>query len=237
MRFSTSRAFGGRRFRRRRHFRTSVFSSDGRTGRRAHPEPGEPPRGGLPRRISKCCSASEAPRIRAYEVAQQFAQKHGPKVRLVLQEGEPGHNPKVNQLITAHPRGALRRHCGHRLQRPHSPQLPAGSGCGPGTTSGGSGDAHDCRHWGEAAGRNPGQLDPRLVRRSGRRRSGVHLALSRSSASPLAGQESVLQSLVAATGERMSWLKISAWAFWCEARPSDRSSVQRRWTTCRSTRP
>lgn len=37
---------------------------------------------------------------KAYPTAKMFADKHAPKVRLVLQEGEPGHNPKVNQLIT-----------------------------------------------------------------------------------------------------------------------------------------
>lgn len=36
----------------------------------------------------------------AYPTARLFAQKHPDRVRLVLQEGEPGHNPKVNQLIT-----------------------------------------------------------------------------------------------------------------------------------------
>jgi ceramide glucosyltransferase len=38
----------------------------------------------------------------AYPIAKAFAEKHGAhgRVRLVLQEGEPGLNPKVNQLIT-----------------------------------------------------------------------------------------------------------------------------------------
>lgn len=36
----------------------------------------------------------------AYEVARQFVQKYPARVRLVLQSGEPGFNPKVNQLIT-----------------------------------------------------------------------------------------------------------------------------------------
>ncbi len=36
----------------------------------------------------------------AYPVARDFARAHPEKVKLVLQEGEPGHNPKVNQLIT-----------------------------------------------------------------------------------------------------------------------------------------
>ena len=36
----------------------------------------------------------------AYPLAKAFAQKHAPLVRLVMQEGEPGLNPKVNQLIT-----------------------------------------------------------------------------------------------------------------------------------------
>lgn len=36
----------------------------------------------------------------AYPVARALAAAHPERVRLVLQEGEPGHNPKVNQLIT-----------------------------------------------------------------------------------------------------------------------------------------
>lgn len=36
----------------------------------------------------------------AYPVARAFADRHPERVRLVLQEGEPGHNPKVNQLIS-----------------------------------------------------------------------------------------------------------------------------------------
>jgi ceramide glucosyltransferase len=36
----------------------------------------------------------------AWPVAQAFAAKHPDRVRAVLQEGEPGFNPKVNQLIT-----------------------------------------------------------------------------------------------------------------------------------------
>lgn len=36
----------------------------------------------------------------AYEFASAFAAKHSDRVRLVLQQGEPGHNPKVNQLLT-----------------------------------------------------------------------------------------------------------------------------------------
>ena len=36
----------------------------------------------------------------AYPLAKAFAEKHAPLVRLVMQEGEPGLNPKVNQLIT-----------------------------------------------------------------------------------------------------------------------------------------
>jgi ceramide glucosyltransferase len=36
----------------------------------------------------------------AYALAKAFAEKHAPLVRLVMQEGEPGLNPKVNQLIT-----------------------------------------------------------------------------------------------------------------------------------------
>ena len=36
----------------------------------------------------------------AYALAKAFAEKHAPLVRLVLQEGAPGLNPKVNQLIT-----------------------------------------------------------------------------------------------------------------------------------------
>jgi ceramide glucosyltransferase len=36
----------------------------------------------------------------AYPIAKAFAQAHPAQVRLVLQEGEPGLNPKVNQLLT-----------------------------------------------------------------------------------------------------------------------------------------
>ena len=36
----------------------------------------------------------------AYPVARAFADAHPERVRLVLQQGEPGYNPKVNQLIT-----------------------------------------------------------------------------------------------------------------------------------------
>lgn len=36
----------------------------------------------------------------AYPLAQAFARRHPGKVRLCLQQGEPGHNPKVNQLVT-----------------------------------------------------------------------------------------------------------------------------------------
>lgn len=36
----------------------------------------------------------------AYPLAKAFAEAHPERVRLVLQEGEPGLNPKVNQLIT-----------------------------------------------------------------------------------------------------------------------------------------
>jgi len=36
----------------------------------------------------------------AYPVARAFAAKYPERVRLVLQQGEPGYNPKVNQLIT-----------------------------------------------------------------------------------------------------------------------------------------
>lgn len=36
----------------------------------------------------------------AYPIARDFAAAHPDKVRLVMQQGEPGHNPKVNQLIT-----------------------------------------------------------------------------------------------------------------------------------------
>jgi ceramide glucosyltransferase len=44
----------------------------------------------------------------AYPVAKAFAEKHAARgVRLVLQEGEPGLNPKVNQLLT------LTRHAKH----------------------------------------------------------------------------------------------------------------------------
>lgn len=35
-----------------------------------------------------------------YPLAKAFAEKHASRVRLVLQEGEPGFNPKVNQLLT-----------------------------------------------------------------------------------------------------------------------------------------
>jgi ceramide glucosyltransferase len=36
----------------------------------------------------------------AYPLAREFAAAHPDRVRLVVQQGEPGHNPKVNQLIT-----------------------------------------------------------------------------------------------------------------------------------------
>jgi ceramide glucosyltransferase len=36
----------------------------------------------------------------AYPTAVAFAQQYPDKVRVVVQQGEPGHNPKVNQLIT-----------------------------------------------------------------------------------------------------------------------------------------
>jgi ceramide glucosyltransferase len=36
----------------------------------------------------------------AYPIARDFAARHPERVTLVIQEGEPGHNPKVNQLIT-----------------------------------------------------------------------------------------------------------------------------------------
>lgn len=36
----------------------------------------------------------------AYPVALALAEQHTPRVRVVVQEGEPGVNPKVNQLIT-----------------------------------------------------------------------------------------------------------------------------------------
>jgi ceramide glucosyltransferase len=36
----------------------------------------------------------------AFPVAKAFAQAHPDRVRLVLQRGEPGYNPKVNQLLT-----------------------------------------------------------------------------------------------------------------------------------------
>ncbi|MFZ5470339.1 MAG: glycosyltransferase [Myxococcota bacterium] len=36
----------------------------------------------------------------AYPLARDFAAAHPDKVRLCVQQGEPGHNPKVNQLIT-----------------------------------------------------------------------------------------------------------------------------------------
>lgn len=46
----------------------------------------------------------------AYPVAKAFAEKYAHRgVRLVLQEGEPGLNPKVNQLIT------LTRHAKHEI--------------------------------------------------------------------------------------------------------------------------
>jgi ceramide glucosyltransferase len=45
----------------------------------------------------------------AYPVAKAFAEQHPDRVRLVLQEGEPGLNPKVNQLIT------LTRHARHEV--------------------------------------------------------------------------------------------------------------------------
>jgi len=45
----------------------------------------------------------------AYPLAKAFAEKHPERVRLVLQEGEPGLNPKVNQLIT------LTRHARHEV--------------------------------------------------------------------------------------------------------------------------
>ncbi|MBL8952277.1 MAG: glycosyltransferase [Myxococcaceae bacterium] len=46
----------------------------------------------------------------AYPVAKAFAEKYAHRgVRLVLQEGEPGFNPKVNQLIT------LTRHAKHEV--------------------------------------------------------------------------------------------------------------------------
>lgn len=41
-----------------------------------------------------------SPQDGAYETARAFAAAHGPRVKLVVQEGEPGFNPKVNQLIT-----------------------------------------------------------------------------------------------------------------------------------------
>jgi ceramide glucosyltransferase len=43
----------------------------------------------------------------AWAVAQDYAAKHPDRVRAFLQEGEPGFNPKVNQLIT------LTRHAKH----------------------------------------------------------------------------------------------------------------------------
>lgn len=36
----------------------------------------------------------------AYPIARDFAAAHPDKVRLVIQDGTPGHNPKVNQLIS-----------------------------------------------------------------------------------------------------------------------------------------
>jgi ceramide glucosyltransferase len=36
----------------------------------------------------------------AYPLARDFAAAHPERVRLVIQKGEPGHNPKVNQLIS-----------------------------------------------------------------------------------------------------------------------------------------
>ncbi len=45
----------------------------------------------------------------AWGVATAFAQKHPDRVRAFLQEGEPGFNPKVNQLIT------LTRHAKHEV--------------------------------------------------------------------------------------------------------------------------
>ena len=36
----------------------------------------------------------------AYNLARAFVMEHAPRARLVLQEGEPGFNPKVNQLIS-----------------------------------------------------------------------------------------------------------------------------------------
>ncbi|MHB8879637.1 MAG: glycosyltransferase, partial [Myxococcaceae bacterium] len=36
----------------------------------------------------------------AYPIARAFVAQHPERVRLALQQGEPGHNPKVNQLIT-----------------------------------------------------------------------------------------------------------------------------------------
>lgn len=36
----------------------------------------------------------------AYPIARRFAEAHPGRVRVVVQQGEPGHNPKVNQLIT-----------------------------------------------------------------------------------------------------------------------------------------
>jgi ceramide glucosyltransferase len=45
----------------------------------------------------------------AYPVAKAFAARHPERVRLFLQEGEPGLNPKVNQLIT------LTRHASHNV--------------------------------------------------------------------------------------------------------------------------
>lgn len=36
----------------------------------------------------------------AYNLARAFVMEHAPRARLVLQEGEPGFNPKVNQLLS-----------------------------------------------------------------------------------------------------------------------------------------
>jgi ceramide glucosyltransferase len=41
-----------------------------------------------------------SPADAAWPIAQAFAQKYPGRVRAVVQEGEPGYNPKVNQLIT-----------------------------------------------------------------------------------------------------------------------------------------
>ncbi len=50
-----------------------------------------------------------SPEDAAYPVAKAFAEAHPERVRLVMQEGEPGLNPKVNQLIT------LTRHAKHEV--------------------------------------------------------------------------------------------------------------------------